>query len=158
MQEYQLKDQGEWERCRSSRRMFLALIDAGRKRDLCLIARKLLQAAEKRLPKAEATKQARFYWKNGLRDEDNPAKELADRVYLVMRYVSEALDRHPSRLWPHGGEVAICQLVRSLVPLAPNGFRKVGSLEGSPGKQGISAQQIPHRAMVRGTVWRPIEA
>lgn len=135
MRNHRLEDQGEWERCRSSRRMFLALTDAGKGGDLHSIAQDLLRRIERSLPEADRTREARFFWENGLTEADprrkGPPKELADRVYLVMRCVSELLDKH-RRLAPYGGEIAICGVIRQFVPLAPRGFCKVAKLEGGP--------------------------
>lgn len=133
-----VEDQGEWERCRSARRMFLALLDSGKAKDLGLIAEGLLRMVRTNMRGHPIAAEAVDYWRNGLRDQDRPEKEQADRAYLVMRYVGRAFDFYPQRLWPGGGEALVCAAIRHVVPLAPAGFRKVGRLEGNPAVQGES--------------------
>lgn len=128
-----IEDQGEWERCRSSRRMFLALHDSGRKEEIKTVARALLKLAEQHVPDEEATKQAREFWEHGMLEVLLPGrkrkpKEVADRSYLVIRCVAKAFDRY--RALEDSGEIVVCSAIRRIQPLAPSGFRKVGSLNG----------------------------
>ena len=142
-----IADQGEWERCCSSRRMFLALVDSGKRGQLEEVSRGLLRMAAKRLPKSDQAARAQKYWEHGLLDERD--QELADRAYLVIRYVSDALDKLPNQGWSGGGEVIVCTAIRVLVPLAPAGFSRVGKLEGSPGVPSSSVRLESIRAVVR---------
>ena len=145
----QIDDQGEWERCRSSRRMFLALVDSGKADHLGEVARGLLRMAHKRMPGNGNVLDAQEYWDNGLRDDKD--KELADRTYLVIRFVTDALDRLPNKAWDGGGDVLVCTVVRKLIPLAPPGFSKVGKMQGKPSAPSDSSRVEPYRSVFRSS-------
>ncbi len=134
---YQLEDQGEWERCYSFRRMFLALIDAGE--DLEPVADELVTLAKKHRRGSKYTKRAQNGLTNGL-----AAEEAADRVYLALEAVVQAFDRAKKgevRV-PGGGESVVCIAVRRWFPLAPTGFRKVGSMVGNPKEPAEHAARV----------------
>jgi hypothetical protein len=123
--------------------MFLALVGRGRDDQLGSVAEGLLRMAKKRLRGNEKVKAAVRFWKEGLRDEKN--KEQADRVYLVMRYVADAVNDLPNQTWEGGGEAVVCHAIRSMIPLAPQGFSQVGKREGNSSQPSRSARIEPHR-------------
>ncbi len=145
----QIEDQGEWERCRSSRRMFLSLTDADQTRALDTIARRLIGLARKFRPGDPATDHAAECMEHGLLDASNE-KEVADRIYVVMRAVSEAFDRMPRQRWSGGGETVVVEVIRAEVPLAPPGFRKAGRCTGSGVEASPSVHCEPHKLPVKG--------
>ena len=146
MQDYRIEDQGEWERSRSSRRMFLVLHDTGRGKDLEAIASQLLNSLDWHFPRSNYAEEARGFWKDGLKDPDStkPNKELADRAYLVIRCSVAAFNAH-SRL--PDGELAVCTLIRRQVPLAPGGFRRVGKIEGTSSEPSESVRAQPRKLL-----------
>lgn len=125
-----VEDQGEWERCTSSRRMYLALSDAGK--ELSRVAATLLKLARQHRARSTRTRMAVHCWKNGLCDEKDPDKEVAERAYLVMVFVSQAFDENVEPIIVGGGEGVVCTVLRREFPLAPVGFRKVGRMTGDP--------------------------
>jgi hypothetical protein len=127
--------------------MFLALVDTGRQDQLTRVAEGLLRMAHKRMPRHRKVAEAQDYWDNGLRDDSN--KEQADRVYLVMRFIADAIDKLPNKAWIGGGETLVCEAVRQLIPLAPGGFSRVGQLEGRSSAVPDSARTEPHRTTLR---------
>lgn len=138
-----LEDQSEWERCNSFRRMFLALIDAGE--DLEPVADELVTLAKKHRRGSPYTQRAQDGLANGLAKE-----EAADRIYLVLEAVVRAFDeaRKGQIHVPGGGETVVCTTVRRWFPLAPTGFRKVGSMVGNPKEPAeFAARWFPNRAV-----------
>ena len=124
--------------------MFLALTNANRDKDLQAIAKGLLRVLKAHLPSASQTAEANHFWANGLKDPESnkPNKELADRVYLVMRCTVDAIQLNKSGLNPHGrraelqGELMVCKAIRAQAPVAPSGFRKVAKIEGASSDSG----------------------
>jgi hypothetical protein len=127
--------------------MFLALVDTGKRSTLTHMAEGLLRMAHKRMPRHRKVREAQEYWDNGLRDEND--KEQADRVYLVMRFIADAIDKLPNKAWTGGGEVLVCEAVRQLIPLSPGGFSRVGTLEGRSSATPFSARTEPHHTQLR---------
>lgn len=144
-------DQSEWERCRSSRRMFLALTEAGKQKQLREIAEGLLRMAERHMREHQDVIDAREYWEHGLSDQQRPGKEQADRAYLVVLGVVSAFDAYPCPTWIGGGESVVCEAIRYVVPLSPPGFNKVGRLEGHPSAVPPDSMLEPYRMSPRAT-------
>lgn len=126
--------------------MFLALLDSGRREDLERVATGLLRMAAKRLPRDPKVVEAQRAWDEGLTDDRGV--EVADRAYVVVRQMVEALDRFDQAGWAGGGEVLVCTAIRTVHPLAPPGFAQVGKLEGRPSVPGDSARVEPHRSLL----------
>lgn len=129
--------------------MFLALVERGKDDQLAQLAEGLLRMARRQLGAVSKVVSAEQYWAEGLRDEKN--KEQADRVYLVMRFVADAIDTMPNRRWEGGGEALVCAAVRKIIPLAPQGFSQVGKREGNSSQPSLSARIVPHRTALRGS-------
>jgi len=137
-------DQGEWERCASARRMYLALRET--KKDPLPVAEQLLRLAEKHRPDSCETRLAQEYWERGLHEERRPEKESADRVYLVIHYVAKAFDEQVFPIIAGGGEALACTVIRRQYPLAPKAFRKVGRMSGeTPAGDPISERCWPNK-------------
>lgn len=128
--------------------MFLALTDAGKERDLQEIARALLRLVDRHLPETKEAREARRFWREGLKDPDStqPGKELADRVYLVMLSVGQAFERNDGPWSPRTGDMVVCDVIRRRVPLAPGGFTKVGKIEGTSSEPPEAVRWWPNRS------------
>lgn len=143
-----IKDQGEWERCRSRRRMYLALIDAGQEKNLDAIARAILTLLTRSgLSKTEPGALALEYWEHGLKDPESakPNNELARRSYLVISYACEAL---ASQGGEARAELAICAVIRRYAPVAPEGFASVAR------QAGVASESAPTPVSVYAEAWR----
>ena len=91
-----LEDQGEWERCTSYNRMFLALHDAGKSMDR--VAEALLVLTTRYRPASESSYEAaEAYWKGGA---DNAQ---ARPVYMVFCLIAKAIDEPVEPKAPPGG-------------------------------------------------------
>lgn len=136
-----LEDQGEWERCVSYQRMFLALHDEGK--NMNRVAEALLVLASRYRPASERSfRAAEAFYEGGA---DNAQ---ARPVYMVFCLVASAIDEPVKPAPPPGGGTCVvCQAIRREFPLAPADFRKVGKLEGRPNEQGESALTIPLRLL-----------
>jgi hypothetical protein len=90
-------------------------------------------------PDSGYTEQAYDACYNGL------AKEAQARpAFMVMTMAARAIDDPGTPPPPPGGGAAVvCMLIRKYVPLAPDGFRRVGRLEGRPNEQAQSAHAVP---------------
>jgi len=123
--------------------MYLALHDAGMESDLEAVAKILVILARKHrrgsasLGHAEAVVEVIRRDRAGARKHKNAhgiEKVLSARpLYMIMQYVSQAFDEtgFPAQ-FPGGGESLVCTMIRRRVPLAPEGFRKVGNMTGNP--------------------------
>ena len=127
--------------------MFLSLVGADNDAPLARVAEGLLRMARKRMPRSEDVLLAVDYWSNGLRDDKD--KEQADRVYLVIRYVVDAVDKLPGAERWGGGETLVCTAIRSLIPLAPSGFSCVGDLYGRASQPPDSVRVMPYHTSLR---------
>lgn len=127
--------------------MFLALIDAGT--DMRKIVEELLSLADLYRPESQNSLTAHYYWRNGLRDGKNPEKEVADRTYLVFRYVSQAFSEPVPPVVMGGGEPIICTVIRKHVPQAPRGFSNLARRVGDPkNPPAASALSTPFKSLV----------
>jgi hypothetical protein len=134
-----LEDQADWERCHSFQRMFLALHDEGANMDRP--AKEVVDLVVKHRPASPYTEQAYDAYYNGLADEAQ-----ARPVFMVFTMAARAIDDEGTPPPPPGGGAAVvCMLIRKEVPLAPDGFRRVGKLEGRPNEQAPSARVLPSR-------------
>lgn len=128
-----VQDQGEWERCWSYRRMFVALLKT--RKDFQPVLHQLFAMAD-RFPERldlERIKLAKTSLSAPLSFHKD---DRAHPAFMALCHMHDVFERaHGVQPGMQAGERVLCTVIRQVYPQAPDGFRRVGDLAGRQ-KQG----------------------
>jgi hypothetical protein len=123
--------------------MFLGLYDAGLEQELEDTAKRLVLMTRKHRPDSRGLLRAEEVIRLMVEDRDRPGgprrgrkaleKVLGGRpLYMILQFVAEAFDEPGEVQYAGGGDHLVCDVIRRRIPLAPEGFRRAGSMTGNP--------------------------